>query len=418
VGFIKTFGKEDNQMKKSRMAIMFVFLALILVTTPVFSQTAKTSTPAGDPIKIGGSLPLTGLASEQAKWVKAGYESWADDINKGSGLLGRPVKLIIYDDESNPDKAVTYYERAITVDKVDLVFGGYPGTANVALMPLVEKYGKVFIGQGGHMKSFEQGFTYSFGSPPLMGEWSYLSVAGLLDDLIPKKDWPKTAAMLTMNNVIGLAAVPNVVKSLEERGVKVVVNETYNLPLSDATPLVSKAKGRGGEFLICQTFFDDMVMIIRVAKAMRYNPKIIWNILASRIPAWMKELGEDGNYVLANNFFPPGLPYPGNQRIAEAAKTKLGLPQPPDFFAIGYCWMYTLEVAVQGAGTLDDKKIRDYLRSRPFDLPYGKGIKFDSRGLPPPFNFTVQTRGGKNEIIWPKEVATGKLVYPRPEWSK
>jgi branched-chain amino acid transport system substrate-binding protein len=415
---IKSFAKEDNQMKKSMMRILIISLAVVWMASPVLSQTTKTSAPTGEPIKIGGSLPLTGLASEQAKWVKAGYESWADDINKGSGLLGRPVRLVIYDDESNPDKAVTYYERAITVDKVDLVFGGYPGTANVALMPLMEKYGKVFIGQGGHMKSFEQGFTYSFGSPPLMGEWSYLSVGGLLDDLILKKDWPKTAAMLTMNNVIGLAAVPNVVKSLEEHGVKVVVNETYNLPLSDATPLVSKTKGRGGEFLICQSFFDDMVMIMRSAKAMRYNPKIIWNILASRIPAWMKELGEDGNYVLANNFFPPGLPYPGNQRIAEAAKTKLGLPQPPDFFAIGYCWMYTLEVAVQGVGTLDDKKIRDYLRSRPFDLPYGKGIKFDSRGLPPPFNFTVQTRGGRNEIIWPKEVATGKLVYPRPEWSK
>ena len=405
-------------MKKVVTEVLMISLAVVLVTSVAFSQTSKTSTPTGDPVKVGGSLPLTGLASEQAKWVKAGYEAWADDINKSGGLLGRPVKLVIYDDESNPDKAVTYYERAITVDKADLIFGGYPGTANVALMPLAEKYGKVFIGQGGHMKAFEQGFTYSFGSPPLMGEWSYLSVAGLLDDLIPKKDWPKTAAMLTMNNVIGLAAVPNVVKSLEERGVKVVVNETYNLPLSDATPLVSKAKGRGGEFLICQTFFDDMVMIMRSAKALRYNPKIIWNILASRIPAWMKELGGDGNYVLANNFFPPGLPYPGNQRIAEAAKTKLGLPQPPDFFAIGYCWMVSLEVAVQGAGTLDNKKIRDYLRSRPFDLPYGKGIKFDSRGLPPPFNFTVQTRGGKNEIIWPKEVATANLVYPRPEWSK
>jgi len=405
-------------MKTSKLALLLMALAVILIASPVFSQPAKTGAPSGEPIKIGGSLPLTGLASEQAKWVKAGYEAWADDINKKGGLLGRPVKLIIYDDESNADKAVTYYERAITVDKVDLVFGGYPGTANVALMPLMEKYKKVFVGQGGHGKSFEQGYTYSFASPPLMGEWSYLSVAGLLDDLIPKKDWPKTAALLTMNNVIGLAAVPAIVKSLEDRGVKVVVNETYNLPLSDAGPLVSKAKGRGGEYLICQSLFDDMVMIMRGAKAQRYNPKIIWNILASRIPAWTKELGADGDYVLANNFFPAGLPYTGNDRIQEAAKTKLGLPAPPDFFAIGYCWMYTLEQGVKGANSLDDTKIRDYLRSRPFDLPYGKAIKFDARGLPAPFNFTVQTKGGKNEVIWPKDAATGKLVYPRPAWGK
>ncbi len=80
--------------------------------------------------------------------------------------------------------------------------------------------------------------------------------------------------------------------------------------------------------------------------------------------------------------------------------------------------MKTLELAVQGAGTLDQKKIRDYMRSTAFDLPYGKGIRFDSRGLPPPFNFTVQTRGGKNELIWPKDVARAPLVFPRPEWSK
>jgi branched-chain amino acid transport system substrate-binding protein len=416
--FHKSMRKGELDMKGIKIASLLVTLVLILATSPVFGQAAKTAAPAGEPIKIGGSLPLTGLASEQAKWVKAGYEAWADDINKKGGLLGRPVKLIIYDDESNADKAVTYYERAITVDKVDLVFGGYPGTANVALMPLMEKYKKVFVGQGGHGKSFEQGYTYSFASPPLMGEWSYLSVAGLLDDVIPKKDWPKTAALLTMNNVIGLSAVPAIVKALEDRGVKVAVNETYNLPLSDAGPLVSKAKGRGGEYLICQSLFDDMVMIMRAAKAQRYNPKIIWNILASRIPAWTKELGADGDYVLANNFFPQGLPYPGNDRIREAAKTKLGLPAPPDFFAIGYCWMYTLEQGVIGANALDDAKIRDYLRSRSFDLPYGKGIKFDAKGLPAPFNFTVQTTGGKNEVIWPKDAATGKLVYPRPAWGK
>ena len=85
--------------------------------------------------------------------------------------------MTIYDDESNIDKVVTYYERAITVDNVDLVSGGYPPASNVAIMPLVEKYGKVFISSGGMMKSFEQGFTYSFASPPLLGEWAYISVA-------------------------------------------------------------------------------------------------------------------------------------------------------------------------------------------------------------------------------------------------
>ncbi|HVP79870.1 MAG TPA: amino acid ABC transporter substrate-binding protein [Thermodesulfobacteriota bacterium] len=405
-------------MKRSVMTVFLAFVAVVLIASQAFSQGTKATVPVGEPIKIGGSLPLTGLASEQAKWVKAGYEFWAEDINKRGGLLGRPVKLIIYDDESNAEKAVTYYERAITVDKVDFVFGGYPGTSNVALMPLVEKYGKVFVGQGGHMKSFEQGFTYSFGSPPLMSEWVYLSFAPVLDELIPKQDWPKSMAMLTMNNVIGLSARPNMIKAFEERGVKVVVNETYNLPLSDATPLVSKAKGMGAEILACMSFFDDGVMITRAAKAMNYNPKLYMQQLASRIPAWMKELGPDGDNVLGNSYWAPGLPYPGNDKIYQGAKEKLGMPVPPDFFGQAFCWIYTLEIAVKGAGTLDNMKVRDYLRSRPFDLPYGKGIKFDSKGLPPAFALTVQTVGGVNKLLLPKDLAQTKLVYPRPPWSK
>jgi len=404
-------------MEISKLKISIVLFVLLVMVSLACARASRAAAPLGEPIKIGGSLGLTGYVSEQAKWVKAGYESWAEDLNKAGGLLGRPVKLTIYDDEGTPDKAVTYFERAITIDKSDLIFGGYPGMSVVAVMPLAEKYKKVFIGLGGHLKSFEQGFTYSFGSPPLISDWSALSTNGLLDDLIPKKDWPKTAAFLMMNNVAGLSGAPNIIKGFEERGVKVVVNETYNLPLSDATPLVSKAKGRGAEMLLVPGFFDDTVMIMRAAKAQRYNPKLIWNILASWVPAWNKELGADGEYVLANNFFPAGLPYQGNDRIRAAAKATFGAPEPPGFFALGYCWMYTLEQGVKGANSLDDTKIRDYLRSRPLELPYGK-VRFDAKGLPAPFIFTVQTRDGKNEIVWPKDVANGKLVYPRPPWGK
>jgi branched-chain amino acid transport system substrate-binding protein len=313
---------------------------------------------------------------------------------------------------------VTYYERAITVDKVDLLFGGYPGTANVALMPLAEKYGMVFIGQGGHMKAFEQGYTYSFGSPPLMSEWVYKSLEGIFQDLIPKTQWPKSMAIFTMNNVIGLAAHPNILKWAEGIGLKVAVDETYNLPLSDATPLVGKAKARGAEVMVCLSMFDDGVMLTRTAKATNYSPKLIWHQLASSIPAWTKEMGPDGNSIVGNHFWSSRLSYAGNDLINAAAKAKFKMPTAPSYFGLGYIWMKTLELAVVGAGTLDNTKIRDYLRSNKFDLPYGNGVTFDKRGLPPEYAVGTQTTDGALELIWPKSVATTKLVYPRPAWSR
>jgi branched-chain amino acid transport system substrate-binding protein len=402
-------------MKRQNLTVLsFLFLTSLFVIFTIFNALSMAT---AQPVKIGGTLPITGISSEPGKYVKGGFELWAENINKKGGLLGRPVQMTIYDDESNPDKAVTYYERVITVDKVDLLSGSFRGPINVALMPLAEKYEKVFITPGGMMKSFEQGFTYTFGSPPLMGDWVYLALGGILDDLVPRSDWPKSIAILTMNNVVGLSARGNIIKSMEERGIKVVVDETYNLPLSDATPLVSKAKAKSAEILCCLSLFDDGVMIMRAAKAMNYNPKLIYQQQAALTPGWMKELGQEGNNVATSPFWDYRLPFPGNAEINEGARSRLGIPAPFDF-GMGYCWMKTLELAVQGAGTLDNKKLRDYLRSQKFDLPYGKGITFDKRGLPPPFDFGGQTQGGRQELVWPKGVATTKFVYPRPAWSK
>ncbi len=405
-------------MQKRSIFFATVFLAIVLIAGTLMAQGATPQMVSGNPIKIGGSLPLTGIFSETGRWIKEGYEFWAEDVNKRGGLLGRRVQLILYDDESSAEKAVAYYERAITVDKTDFVFGGYPGTANVALMPLVEEYRKVFVGMGGHMKSFEQGYTYSFASPPLMSEWVYKSLEGLFHDFVPRAQWPKSMALFTMNNVIGLAARPNILTWAETDGVKPIVEETYNLPLSDATPLVAKAKAQGAEIMVCLSMFDDGVMITKAAKAMNYQPKMIWQQIASSTPAWMKELGPDGNDVVGNQYWNSRLPYPANDVINTAARVRFNLSTAPAYFGLGYCWMKTLELAVQGARTLDNTEIRDYLRSHSFNLPYGDGITFDKRGLPPPFAYGTQTTNGALELVWPKSVATVKLVYPRPSWSK
>ena len=404
-------------MKRSMVAVLLIFLAMVLATSPVSGQAGKPSGPK-NPIRIGGSLALTGVYAEGGKLVKAGYEFWAEDINKRGGLLGRPVSVIIYDDGGDPEKAVTYYERAITVDKADLVFGGYPAPINVALMPFVEKHKKVFVGLGGQMKSFEQGFTYSFASPPTMSAWAYIGLAGVLDDLIPKNEWPKSMAILTMNNAIGQEARANVIKTAQERGIRVVVDEAYSFPLSDATQLVSKAKATQAELFACMSLFDDGIMITRSAKAMNYNPKLFFHLAAPLTPAWAKEFGEDGNNVITPHWWNHSLPFSDNDKISEAARSRFKMSDPPILFGMGYSWMKTLELAVQGAKSLDDTKIRDYLRSHKFDLPYGKQIVFDQRGLPPAYALALQNTGGKIEVIWPKNVATTKIIYPRPAWKR
>src|SRR3990172_5924355 len=122
--------------------MVVVSMGMILFSALFLSGSAIA---AEKPIVIGGSLPLTGTFSATGKWVERGYQFWAEEINGKGGIVGRPVKLLIYDDKSDAKEAVNLAEKAITVDKVDLLLGGYPGTACTAVMPVAEKYKMVYV---------------------------------------------------------------------------------------------------------------------------------------------------------------------------------------------------------------------------------------------------------------------------------
>src|SRR5262249_20738472 len=86
---------------------------------------------SGDPIKVGFSMALTGSVAQNGKQLIMALELWRDDINASGGLLGRPVELVYYDDQSNPSNVPGIYTKLITVDKVDLLLGPYGSIRSV-----------------------------------------------------------------------------------------------------------------------------------------------------------------------------------------------------------------------------------------------------------------------------------------------
>lgn len=400
-------------MKRSSRTLMSICAVVAcLLTIPCL---VGQPLAAEKPIVIGGSLPLTGESAEPGLWVERGMKFWADEINAKGGLLGRPVAFKIYDDESSPQKAVTLAEKAITVDKVDLLFGGYPGTAARAVMPVAENHKYVYVSMGGHMKSFEQGYKYSFGGPPLMGEWWY---EGFFEWLatVPADQRPKKAAVYTMNNPVGASLLDSIERWSKKLNIEKVIDEKYNLPLPDATPLVLKAKQMNCDILFANGFFTDGVMVLRAAKALDYNPKAIVQGIGSVIPAWLKELGKDGYYVFSGTSLHNKLNYPGNDKLNAHVKEKYGLDGYPVYFGFGYAWMQTLGQAVEGAKSLDQTKIRDWLKANKVDTICGP-MTFDEKGLPKPIDLCTQIIDGQVELIWPLNVRTKEPVYPKPPWK-
>ncbi len=398
-------------MKKGVITVLassLFFVLFLSFNSAAFAQ-AK-------PIVIGGSLPLTGTFSATGKWVEKGYQFWLDEVKARGGILGRPVKLIIYDDKSDAKEAVSLAEKAITVDKVDLLLGGYPGTACTAVMPLAEKYKMVYVSMGGHMKSFSQGYTYSFGAPPLMGEWWYLGLFEWMKTL-PADKRPKRAALYTMNNPIGVSLLESIYKGCKDLGIEIVIDEKYNLPLTTADTMITKAKQMRTDLLFANGMFPDGVMTLRACKALNYAPLAIAQGIGSVIPEWTKELGRDGDCVFSGTSWHYKLKYPGNDKIIKAAKEKFNEDEPPLYFGFGYAWMQTLQQGVEGAKSLDNTKIRDWLKGNEVKTIAGN-FKFDEKGLPKPFIYLTQVINGKVELIWPPDMRSHEPVYPKPPWGK
>ena len=91
---------------------------------------------AAEPIKIGFSMELTGPFAVVGKTGLLAFKIWEDEVNAEGGLLGRPVKLVYYDDQSNPSLVPAIYTKLIEIDKVDLLISSYGTNLVAPAMPV------------------------------------------------------------------------------------------------------------------------------------------------------------------------------------------------------------------------------------------------------------------------------------------
>src|SRR5438445_3181026 len=125
---------------RGAVASFFAAAAVAMLLTP-----AKAQAPSGQPVTIGFSMSLTGPLAANGKQALLGAKIWEEEINGKGGLIGRPVKLVFYDDQSNPSQVPGIYTKLLDVDKVDLVVSSYATNMIAPAMPIVMQKNKTFI---------------------------------------------------------------------------------------------------------------------------------------------------------------------------------------------------------------------------------------------------------------------------------
>src|SRR5512146_1794133 len=387
--------------------------------TAAAPATAATATPA-PPIKIGISLSLSGDFSADGQGFKQGYQLWADTVNKNGGLLGRQVQLDILSDASSPDQVQTNYQKLITVDKVDLIFGPYSSLLTKPASVVADRYGFALVeGAGGAPSVFNRGLKNVFDvSVPILYN---LDSFGQYLLALPADQRPTSIAYATEDDPFTTPQIDRLKGQMEAAGIKTAFYQVYPPETTDYNPIADKIIASKADVVVAGTFMPDIVAFAQRFSQQHYNPKAI---IATAGP----DLGNDflkavggpkmAEGIMIGNGWYPSLNNATNQQMVKDYIAQYG--GTPDLIngdvAEGYAVGQVMQQVVEKIGSLDQTKILAELHSGDtFDTVQGP-VKFDDVGENIAIKaYLIQWQNGKFVPIYPA-VTGGTPEYPKPNW--
>ena len=213
-------------------------LAAVLLAAFTFGADAA---PSGPPIKIGGTLALTGPLAATALLHKITAEIYVEELNRNNGLLGRPVEWIVLDDQSKPEVTRSLYEKLITVDKVDLLMGPYATGGIIAAMGVAQRYQKLLIHHSFGMPHLAK-YDMQFPAAPFGPEPNKTVPGIVFDALASTANPPKTIAIVTSKFPSAQFQSAGARDVAPQRGLKVVLYLEYEFGTRDFGAIAARIK--------------------------------------------------------------------------------------------------------------------------------------------------------------------------------
>jgi branched-chain amino acid transport system substrate-binding protein len=391
---------------------------------------------AADSITIGFGMALTGNIAANGRAALIAIKLWEEDINAAGGLLGRPVKLVYYDDQSTPSNVPGIYTKLLDVDNVDLVASGYGTNLTVPAMPVVMAHDRLF------MALFALGVNVEFKYPRYIGmlplgpgaEAKQAFSKGFFDIAKAMNPPPKRLAIVGADAESARNSVEGALANVKDTNLEIVYNKSYPPATTDFSPIVRAVQASRPDVVYLASYPADSVGLVNALHEVGLKARLVGGSMVGLQTTSIKtQLGPKLNGLVVYNFWVP-TPQTLNPEIAaflaryqaQAAKEGvdlLGYYLPP----FAYAEMQVLGDAVKGAGTLDQDKLTAYIHSHAFhtilgDISFGEdGDWKEARVIFEQFhdvkgNDVEQFRGGKAEtILEPSSMRSGTLVEPYSE---
>jgi hypothetical protein len=248
--------------------------------------------PAAEPIKIGFSMELTGPFAVVGKTGLLAFKIWEDEVNAEGGLLGRPVKLVYYDDQSNPSLVPAIYTKLIDIDKVDLLISSYGTNLVVPAMPVAISHNRLFFGLFALAANDNFHYPKYFSMLPFGPEPVKTFAEGWFDLAAAQNPKPKTVAIVATDAEFQHKAAESARGHAKARGIDIVYDRAYPPTTVDFTPIVRAVQAAQPDLVYISSYPSDTVGILRSVGELGLDTKMLGGGLAGlRAAAIKMQLG-------------------------------------------------------------------------------------------------------------------------------
>ena len=400
------------------MSIMKSSVAAILaLAMGSFAAQAKIGS-CDEPIFLGTTISETGPFSTLTDNWRVMTENFFDEINKAGGVnvascnKKLPVKLVIYDDQSNPTTAVSLFEKMASVDNVDFFVG--PDWTSLGLpVPTVAERHKIPIVMSNVAtpSAYQRGLKYAFGTPyPIVPLWS----ARYFDMLSKMQPAPKSIFFVTHDNPVMKGITDFWAPKAEAQGLKIVGREVFPSDAKDFSAIILKIRAARPDVVYIASFDNVSGPLVQQMRQQRIKAMDVHHTMLTG--ALARQIGKDIEGMTGELAWYPAVGGDYSElvkRVLERSKVDMF----ESIFTMGRISAYlTMVQAIEKAGAVDRDKVKDALTNGTFKAPPGP-VEFDENGFPKSNGaFTIQMQSGKVNVVWPAGQA-GKVAWPSPSWQ-
>src|SRR5476651_647170 len=273
-----------------------------------------------EPIRIGYSLSISGILAANGKTAFLAHKLWEENINNKGGLLGRPVRLVCIDDQTNPNLVPGIYQKLLTEEKTDLIMGGYGDNSIKPAMPLVIEHKRFFVGLMGLAVNQEFNYENYFVMIPTGPNPGTALTEGFFAVAAKQYPKPETVAILRADAPFSKSPVQGAKDNCAKYGMNVVFEESYPLSTTDFSPFIQKVKRIGADILFMCSYVGDSVGLIQAIDKEGLQAKVVGGAMIGPQNGSVKtELGPLLTGLVNYEYWLPvdKLMYPGVQGMIE-----------------------------------------------------------------------------------------------------